>query len=238
MNKPTLDRTFETFVYIGDVEAERAGRHIHLLRTVVGPELRRLERTGLIDWYLSLIHNIDSCEVPRQRPDTGKDWQKTDRFLHVRMSPYPAGGDKALGLDPAYFFGTKIIEPGNLTGLWNEYPLQMSSGDVLDAWQRMGHQSEWVLDQISMYPAAAHPARVAAALAQDLHYPANLAGCCGAPWDWVNKQIVDAVMGLAGDPYRLIGHEPDPRVREAAVKLVQGIVETLVQQLTAPAQAQ
>lgn len=78
MQRPTLDRMYETFIKIDLEPNEFHQSAFRTIRTKVYPAIERLTKDGKVDWYSFLIHSRHSG-VPTTIDDD-------NLYFHVRFS--------------------------------------------------------------------------------------------------------------------------------------------------------
>lgn len=151
MQRPNLDRMWETFIKIAPEETVITG-----IRCKIRPLIFRLRDEGIIGWYHFLIHNRQSG-VPTSDDDTAP-------YFHIRFEFERADPTENL---PDYCVMTrKTGRIENITGIDKSL---LKNGQIEEAWRVIGEQSEWVLHILDIYKE-----NVNVPLGQFLHYYFNM----------------------------------------------------------------
>jgi hypothetical protein len=148
MQKPDLDRMWETFVRL-QIEPGRTvpDSIFSTIRTKIPPLISSID--GLIDWYCFLVHGKHSG-VPTTENDG-------NAYFHIRVSlKQNAKPDDFLESLPTYCLMTRKVE--------REWVKDISIGEgtkfdtsllkdekIEEVWRIIGEQSEWLLNMLSIY---------------------------------------------------------------------------------------
>ena len=148
MQKPDLDRIWETFVRL-QIEPRRTlpDSIFNTVRTRISPLISRIDE--LIDWYCFLVHGKKSG-VPTAENDG-------NAYFHIRVSlKQNAKPDDFLESLPTYCLMTRKVE--------REWVKDISIGEgtkfdtsllkdqkIEEVWRIIGEQSEWLLNMLSIY---------------------------------------------------------------------------------------
>ena len=167
MNKPNLDRMWETFIKLSNEDIP-LGNHIEKMRSLISPLVSRLKDSGLIDWYCLLIHDYGSG-VPTTPDDKSL-------YLHLRIAfTRDASNDEVKHLLPKDCVLTRkcimqYVE--NITGIHKSL---LKNEDIAEAWRIAGEQAEWMFNMISIFKTNVdiYPEIFPGQIGQFLHYYHN-----------------------------------------------------------------
>ena len=135
MEKPDLDRMWETWVRIGRKPSLPPKMVQDAIRNRIYPLVSRLMNEGTINWYHFLLH-----DYPRDRAN----W-----YFHIRFSVMP-DIKKVDDLNlPEYCVPPEKIDPiRNIAGI-NKALLE--NEEIEEAWRIIGEQSEWIINLVNIH---------------------------------------------------------------------------------------
>ena len=145
MEKPNLDRMWETFIKIGKLDFTPNKPFLNInemfrtIRSKISPMIFRFVNGGKINWYSFLIHDRKSG-VPAKEDDD-------NLYFHVRVSVLT---DEELFF-PDYCFMTRKIKRewvGSISGINTSL---LKNEEIEEAWRIIGEQSEWVLNMLDIH---------------------------------------------------------------------------------------
>jgi hypothetical protein len=172
MQKPTLDRMWETFLRLDVVPTEppEAAGAIAMLRHVrekLLPLVRQLERDAVIDWYCYVLHGRASG-VP-----TTEDDQNV--YIHLRVTTKSDVTESRFlaALPSEWLMTRRIVAPEcrEISGLDRSV---FREADIERAWWLIGEQAEWMLALIEQHDPGVEDLQLIQHTAQFLHYFANM----------------------------------------------------------------
>ena len=133
MQKPKLDRMWETFVRIPP-----NSNPINLIRFQIIPLISQLKDKGHVQWYHFLVHNRESG-VPTSDDDK-------NAYFHIR---FEFEGADPIRILPDYCVMTqKTRQLENITGIEKSL---LKNEEIEEAWRIIGEQSEWLINMLSIY---------------------------------------------------------------------------------------
>lgn len=107
MEKPNLNRMWETFIKIGSAENILNAYHLGIIRSKIYPLIILLKNKEIIEWYSFLIHGRNSG-VPTTEEDD-------NIYFHIRVSlKENIDSDNFLKTLPGYCVMTRKIDPQNV----------------------------------------------------------------------------------------------------------------------------
>lgn len=149
MQKPDLDRMWETFIKI-----PRENNQINFdsifdtIRFKIYPIIKSLRKEGIIDWYCFLIHDKKSG-VPTTQDDD-------NAYFHIRVSFKKNNGFDFPKLLPDYCVMTRKIERSWVQEIGMDErtkfdPSLLKTEQIEDAWRIIGEQSEWLVSMLDIF---------------------------------------------------------------------------------------
>ena len=145
MDKPNLDRMWETFIRIGkldftpDTQFLNYPEMIRIIRSKISPMILRLVDKGIINWYSFLIHDRKSG-VPTKESDYSL-------YFHVRVSVLT--DDEPIF--PDYCIMTRKIKREWVQSISGINTSLLKNNEIEEAWKIIGEQSEWVLNMLNIH---------------------------------------------------------------------------------------
>ena len=136
MEKPDLDKMWETWIRLGPLTGLTAKLIQDAIRDKIYPTVSRLKNEGKIKWYHFLLH-----PCPRN-PNNG--------CFHIRFSVREdVKTVEDLNL-LEYCVWTKKVDPPlrNISGI-NKALLK--NEEIEEAWRIIGEQSEWIINLINIH---------------------------------------------------------------------------------------
>ena len=166
MEKPNLDRMWETFIKI-PIEDDRIRFTLlyDIIRSKISPMISCLKDSKAINWYCFLIHDKNS-DVPTTEDDNHP-------YFHIRFALTKDVDPKEFcALLPDYCFMTRKIERRleSVSGIDKSI---IKNKEIEEAWRIIGEQSEWFLDLLNIHKENIDvpPQQIA----QFLHFYVNMA---------------------------------------------------------------
>lgn len=161
MQKPNLDRIWETWIRIGIPQGyqELFNRAVSIIRSQVSETVAVLEKREIIDWYQFLIH--------------GKE-NDSNLYFHVRFS-LRNDIDSKYFLDslPSYCLDPKHIERRDVESISGITKLLLKNDEIEEAWRIIGEQSEWIIHMVSIHKDVEIPIQQ---FIQFMHFFTNMMG--------------------------------------------------------------
>jgi len=159
MQKPNLDRIFETFIRIGlPNEPNIHERIFNMIRVEVYraicqayPTINEPEKEGVANWFSFLIHNRESGSIPAPFDDK-------NLYFHIRVSL--SGNNQLEDLKkslPEYCLMTRQKKPEdvdhiNIDDRGTKFnPSLLKQGSIEEVWRIIGEQSEFFLKVFHSY---------------------------------------------------------------------------------------
>jgi len=146
MKKPDLDRMWETFIKIEELDLITPNKpfidHSKVIRIIRGkiyPMISRLQNERIIDWYSFLIHNRKSG-VPTTEDDPNV-------YFHVRVSLKNEGEPSF----PDYCVMTRKIKREWVESIAGIDKSLLKTEEIEEAWRIIGEQSEWFLNMLNIH---------------------------------------------------------------------------------------
>jgi len=144
MDKPDLDRMWETFIQMPNYDSTIPDNHIRIIRSHLSPLLFDLKQKFGVDWYCFLIHNRESG-VPTSVDDD-------HAYFHVRFAlREDVEAEELLQSLQSYCTMTRKVQPGAVQSIAGIDASLLKNDDVREAWRMIGEQSEWVLNMLSIH---------------------------------------------------------------------------------------
>jgi hypothetical protein len=148
MQKPDLDRMWETFVRL---QIEPGRTLPDPIFSPIGTKIRPLISSinGLIDWYCFLVHGRKSG-VPTTENDN-------DAYFHIRVSlKQNVKPEEFLKSLPTYCLMTRKVEREWVkdisTGEGTKFDTSLLKDEKIEeVWRIIGELSEWLLNTLSIY---------------------------------------------------------------------------------------
>lgn len=145
MDKPNLERMWETFIKFSIDEAQTA-KHFDIVRNQIYPLITKLRNDGIINWYCFLVHD-KSSGVPTTPDDT-------NFYYHIRFDVKE--DITPVQYLPSYCVLTRKIDPSwvkNISiGQGLTYnTLLMKDESIEEVWRIIGEQSEWVMNLLNSF---------------------------------------------------------------------------------------
>jgi len=170
MQKPNLDRMWETFVKIPSENGQiRFNDIFDIIRFKISPMIQRLRNEGIIDWYCFLIHGKDNG-VPTSQNDTSP-------YFHIRVALKENSESDFPKSLPDYCIMTRKVnrewvERISLTRDTTFDTSLFKNESIEEVWRIMGEQSEWLLNTLNAYRdnVSIPPLQIA----EFLHYYSNM----------------------------------------------------------------
>jgi len=132
VERPNLDRMWETWIQIGPREGLTINMLHESVRNKIHPMISDLESRKVVNWYHFLFHPYPS--------------DPNNAYFHVRFSVLE-NIDKVddMGL-PSYCVSTQKIGPiRDIAGI------DRTLIEIEEAWRLIGKQSEWVIDFVRVH---------------------------------------------------------------------------------------
>ncbi len=143
MEKPDLDRMWETFIKIGIPQKTSLQQIIHIIRSKVHPMIYGLKQRKAINWYHFLVHDRESG-VPTTKDDN-------NLYFHIRVAlkkdVKPKDFRESL---PNYSVMTRPIEHRleSITGIDKSI---IKNEEIEEVWRIIGEQSEWIINMLNIH---------------------------------------------------------------------------------------
>ena len=154
MQKPNLDKMWETFVKIPP-----NSNPINLIRSQIIPLISELKDRGSVRWYHFVIHNRESG-VPTSQNDK-------NAYFHIRF--------EFEGTDPSGILPNRCVmtrKTGRIENITGIDKALLKDGEIEEAWRIIGEQSEWVTSMLSIYKEGVDIPTIQ--IVQFLHYYFNM----------------------------------------------------------------
>jgi hypothetical protein len=139
MQKPDLDRMWETYIRIGLPHEASLHQCINIIRSKIYPMISSLKNDGTINWYHFLIH---------ENPDDKHD---PNLYFHIRFDVKKniSSPDDLHLLDYCEKNMTKKVEPiREITGLPTSL---LRNEEIEEAWRIIGEQAEWIIKMLNIH---------------------------------------------------------------------------------------
>jgi hypothetical protein len=164
IQKPDLNRMWETFIKIGTSDAASFERLVHVIRFMIRPMISDLMQKRVINWYCFLIHDRHSG-VPTSEDDN-------NAYFHIRFAlEADVEPERVLDSLPDHCVMTRRVEPRLETISGIDKSL-LKNEEIEEAWRIIGEQSQWLLNMLSIHKeeVEVQPQQIA----QFLHFYANM----------------------------------------------------------------
>ena len=139
MEKPNLDKMWETFIRIGEMPFIDLTQVIRMIRNQIHPMLSRLVEDGTVNWYSFLIHSRGSG-VPTTEDDN-------ILYFHIRVS----ARNQTKPSFPDYCVLTRRINREWVNSISGIDTSLLKNEEIEEAWRIIGEQSEWLLRMLNIY---------------------------------------------------------------------------------------
>jgi len=146
MNKPDLDRLWETFIRFSWSDLSSGG-HIGLIRDKVASTISVLKAKGNIGWYCFFIHDKDSG-VPTSADDDYLYFHILF-ILEKRINPVDVLPIHCVLTRKVDSESAKSISINNSGAKFDVSLLKDES--IEEVWRLIGEQSEWLLNLLSAF---------------------------------------------------------------------------------------
>lgn len=149
MQKPNLDRMWETFIKIPSENGQvRFNDLFDIIRFNISTMIQRLKDEGIIDWYCFLIHDRNSG-VPTSQDDNNP-------YFHVRIALRENKEIDSPASLPKYCVMTRKIDRAwvervSLTRNETFDTSLFRNESIEEVWRIIGEQSEWLLNTLNAY---------------------------------------------------------------------------------------
>ena len=140
MEKPNLDRLWETFIRFSWEELS-SGRYIDLIRDKVAYTISMLKAKGGVGWYCFWIHDKNS----------GVPTTEDDEYLYFHIRFEITKHVSPVDILPIYCVLTRQVEPKwvksvAIDGSGTEFDVSLLRDESIEeVWRLIGEQSEWLL---------------------------------------------------------------------------------------------
>lgn len=158
MEKPSLNRMYQTFIKIGLPKEVSIAKIIHMIRFDLHPLITSLKKDGIINWYHFLIHDKRSG-VPTTEDDD-------NYYFHIRFTLKKDVDPK--DILPSHCVMTHKVHP-NLRDIDRTL---LKNEDIEEAWRIIGEQSEWIMRMLNIFKEDIEVP--SAQVEQFLHYYSNM----------------------------------------------------------------
>lgn len=147
MQKPDLNRVWETFIKIGLPQDMSLQQIISLIRSKVYPMICDLRNRKIINWYFFLIHGRGSG-VPTIKEDN-------NAYFHIRFSlnkDIEVKNEKdVINFLPNYCVLTQKARHKRVESILGIDKSLLKNEEIEEAWRIMGQQSEWIIDMLNIH---------------------------------------------------------------------------------------
>ena len=172
MEKPDMNRMWETFIKIGLRKETSFGRIINMIRFNIYPMIEDLKQKKIINWYHFLIHNRESG-VPTTEDDN-------NLYFHIRFTlnkNIEVKEEKDVnGFLPNYCVLTRKRKPRRIERISGIDKSLLRNEKIEEAWRIIGEQSEWLLNMLDIHKEDVEIDKYPKQIAQFLHYFFNMLG--------------------------------------------------------------
>jgi len=146
MQRPSLDKMYETFIRIGTEQV------FDVIRFKVHRTIRQLNDDGIIDWYSFLIHDRESGDIPTSPDDNSP-------YFHIRISLSANNSlENLMKSLPAFCLMTRKAKLDSIdhisidkTGTIRFNPSLLKHEGIEEVWRILGEQSEFFLNVFDSY---------------------------------------------------------------------------------------
>ena len=143
MQKPDLNRMWETFIKIGLPQETSLQKIVCTIRSKISRMIYGLNQEKIINWYFFLIHNRESG-VPTTQDDD-------NLYFHIRVAlrknVKPKDFRESL---PDYCVMTRPIER-RLESIVGINKSIIENKEIEEVWRIMGEQSEWIINMVNIH---------------------------------------------------------------------------------------
>lgn len=149
MEKPDLNRVWETFIKIGLPNEVSFERVTPMIRTIIYPLISNLEQNKIINWYCFLRHARGSG-VPTTEDDD-------NHYFHIRVALREGVKPKDfLKLLPEYCVMTRKVERSWVEQIAVTKTITFDTSllkceEIEEVWRIIGEQSEWLMKLLDMF---------------------------------------------------------------------------------------
>lgn len=146
MEKPDLDRLWETFVRFSWDDLSSGG-HIGLIRDKVGYAISMLKARGNVGWYCFWIHDRDS----------GVPTSADDEYLYFHIRFELKKHVSPVDILPIYCVMTRKVEREwveavSIDDKGTAFDLSLlKDASVEEVWRLIGEQTEWLLNLLNLF---------------------------------------------------------------------------------------
>jgi len=145
METPNLDRVIDTYVpieYDESSDSDKLSSYLEILRTVVLPNIRKMQKEGRLRWFSFLIHGTGHLGG-REPPDPDK------LFIHIRLEPsLEEDLSRFVKRLPKAFLKPRQWYYQGMSGIDKDI---LTEDDWTTAWRLLGEGSEWVLKLVESH---------------------------------------------------------------------------------------
>lgn len=167
MQKPDLDRIWETFIKIGLPNELSLARVIHLIRFKIYMTISNLREKEVINWYSFLIHSRKTG-VPTTEDDN-------NLYFHIRVSlKNHVKPSDFVDLLPNYCVLTRKRKRKPVETISGINKSLLKNEEIEEAWRIIGEQSEWVMNMLNIYKEEIEMSIYPKQISQFLHYYFNM----------------------------------------------------------------
>ena len=143
MEKPNLERIWETYIKLGPPQTVTNQLIINTIRLRLYPLLNTLKAEDKIKWYCFLLH-----------PSRIKGDQNF--YFHIRLEPKEEIKDKEQvnALLPDYCekeMTALCKDVENITSISGIDKTLLRNEEIEEAWRILGEQSQWLMDMVNIY---------------------------------------------------------------------------------------
>ena len=143
MEKPNLDRMWETYIKLGLSQTITNQLLLNTIRLKLYPMLHSLKEENKIKWYCFLLHGS------RQNGDP-------NFYLHIRIEPKDEikEREQLIRLLPDYCekeMTALCKDVENITSISGIDKPLLKNEEIEEAWRILGEQSEWLMDMLNIY---------------------------------------------------------------------------------------
>ena len=149
MQKPDLDRMWETFIRIPTENGQiRFSVLFDIIRFKISSLILHLKKDGLINWYCFLIHDRNSG-VPTTQDDA-------NTYFHIRMAIKKNDKLNLLKYLPDCCVMTRKIDRKRVERISITPEIAFDTSllkheGIEEIWRIIGEQSEWLLNTLNAY---------------------------------------------------------------------------------------
>jgi hypothetical protein len=146
MNKPDLDRLWETFIRFSWSDLSSGG-HIGLIRDKVASTISVLKAKGNVGWYCFVIHDKNS----------GVPTSEDDDYLYFHIVFSLEKRINPVDVLPIYCVLTRKVDSEDAKSIsvnnsGAEFDVSLFKDESIEeVWRLIGEQSEWLLNLLSAF---------------------------------------------------------------------------------------